>query len=294
MKKLSGHIYTPTDLNKNLLHRLRANDNTLVRIIFSSRNLGSGGVRILAEELQINTKLRALDLSHNSIGQQGASAIAFLLQQQMMIASNRNVKEGGIKTLILSDNSLRDEGINAISYALEKSLLECLWLDDNAIGATGLAVLSEALQKNSSLKRLHIRHNSFQSISPLIKCTFNKQSLNSVADSNHNVTHVFLNCGYSYECEELETILKINRMGRVEARRKKIALFLEEDVGRFLEEDVGRLLDSKLLPLFLGIITQHGSLSTVFCLLQNLPSVVQAIKNETVSFTNESMDIEYF
>lgn len=289
MKKLSRHIYTPTNLNQNLLRRLRANDSALVRIIFSSRNLGSQGVRILMESLQMNTKLNALDLSSNSIGPQGASAIALFLHHQMMISRSNSMEEGGIKTLILGDNSLCDEGVKALAYVLENSLLESLWIDNNFIGARGLATLSDALQKNSRMRRLHLHSNSFQSVTPLIKCTFNKQSLNSVADSNHILTHIFLNCGYSYECEELEMILKMNRMGKMEARRKKIALFLEEDMGRLLQID----MDSKLLPMLLGILTNHCGVSTVFRLLQNLPSVVQGTKKENISHINDPMDIEY-
>lgn len=293
MKKLLRIPYTPTNLNNNLIDRLGKNDFSLVRIIFSSRNLGSQGIHILCEALRTNTNLMALDLSSNSIGPEGAKSIARLLQHQTMIASSNDAKEGGIKTLILGDNNLRDEGIKAMADALENSMIENLWIDDNCIGASGLAVLADAIKRNPSLKRLHLRHNSFQSLSPLISCTFNKQSLNSVADSNHTLNHIFLNCGYSYECEELELILKINRLGRVEARRKKIALFLGEDLGRLLQID----MESKLMPRLLGILSEHGSISTMFQLLQNLHSDVllfTCTKSHTDQMdVDDPMDIEY-
>mmetsp|Transcript_30394 Transcript_30394/g.55110 ORF Transcript_30394/g.55110 Transcript_30394/m.55110 type:complete len:297 (-) Transcript_30394:67-957(-) len=293
MKKLSRSVYTPiSTLNKNLLHRLRENDTSLIRIIFSSRNLGSQGVNILTQALRTNTNLRELDLTSNSIGSEGAHCIALLLQHQAknMIASGNNSEEPrGIKTLIIGDNNLRDAGVKAMAEALEKDImLENLWIDDNFIGASGFALLARALQKNSKLKRLHIRHNSFQSLSPLITCTFDKQSLNSVADSNHTLKHVFLNCGYSYDCEELEIILKINRMGKVEARRKKIALFLEEDLGRLLQID----MNPKLLPRLLGILAQHGSISTLFRVSQHLPSEMLVCVDDPME-VDDPMDVEY-
>mmetsp|Transcript_43948 Transcript_43948/g.92481 ORF Transcript_43948/g.92481 Transcript_43948/m.92481 type:complete len:292 (+) Transcript_43948:79-954(+) len=277
MKRLSRIIYTPiSTLDCSLLCRLHKNDSSLVRIIFSSRNLGSEGVNSLTQALQSNTNLTELDLSSNSIGSEGARLIASLLLHQLktMIANGKSSEaNGGIKTLLLADNHLGDAGLRAMAEALEKNIkLENLWIDENSISAKGLAILANALRENSNLKRLHIWHNSFQSISPLIKCTFNKQSLNSVADSNHTLKHVFLNCGYSYEHEELEKNLKINRMGKVAARRKKIALFLGEDLGRLLRMD----LDTKLLPRLLGILGNSGSIFTLFELIRHIPSDVLA------------------
>lgn len=306
MKRLSSRssVYTPiSTLNTNLLHRLNKNDTSLVRIIFSSRNLGSQGVNILTQSLLSNTNLRELDLSSNSIGLEGAHSITSLLRHQAtsnnnnMIANNGNTSDEkwGIATLKLCDNSLYDIGTKEIANALENDdvLLSDLWLDDNFIGATALAHLANALRHNSKLRRLHLRHNSFQSLVPLIQCTFDKRTLNTVAESNHTLHHVFLNCGYDYECRELESMLKINRIyGKVEARRKKVALFLEEDLWRLLRMDVD-MMDAKLLPRLLGILAQHGSVSTLFGVVQHLPSNVLAYHgiDERNCSLHDSMDV---
>ncbi|KAL7552408.1 hypothetical protein ACHAWF_015643 [Thalassiosira exigua] len=293
MKSLRRTVYTPTNLNHNILHRLREDDDSLVRIIFSSRDLGSRGVNVLAQALWTNSHLKDLDLSSNSVGPEGANYMSILLQHQArnMIAGN-----GGIRTLMLGDNNLGDDGVGDIADALDKNIMfETLWIDDNRIGAAGLAILAEALRRNTQLKRLHLQHNSFQSLSSLITCTLDKRSLRSVAESNHTLKHVFLNCGYSYECEELEMILKINRMGPKEARRKKIALFLEEDFDRMLQIDFVEL--GKLLPLLLDILAQHSKTCTMFQLLQSFPSEVllfQGIGAESdVPCDNDYMDVEY-
>ena len=178
MKKLSrGHISTPTNLNSNILRRLSENDTCLRRIKFSSYNIGSHGVHTLSEVLRYNTNLTALDLSSNSIGVEGAKSLAKLLQYQstMMSSSSSTTEshnninvEGGIKTLMLCDNNLRNEGMKVLADALEGSIIEHLWIDDNCIGASGFYILTEALKRNTKLTRLHLRHNTFQSLQPLI------------------------------------------------------------------------------------------------------------------------------
>ncbi|KAL7542999.1 hypothetical protein ACHAXR_012283 [Thalassiosira sp. AJA248-18] len=296
MKRLRRAIYTPTNLNSKILQRVRENDCSLTRVIFSSRNLGHQGVTILTQALQSNTNLAALDLSSNSIESEGAHSVALLLQHQTMMA-----RGGGIRTLILGDNNLRDDGVKSMADALAKNImLENLSIDDNCIGASGLALLADALRSNTSLRRLHLRHNSFQSLSPLITCTFDRRSLDSVADSNHTLKHVFLNCGYSYECEELEVILKINRtMGQVEARWKKIALYLEEDLGRLLNTTVD-IMDTNVstLPRLLALMAQHGTISGMFHVMQSIPSEIlyfQGISDDTspMEVDDNSMDVEY-
>lgn len=296
MKKLSRSVYTPISNHKKILRRLSDNDPSLVRIVFSSRNLGSPGVRALSRALSANTCLREIDLSSNDIGSEGARCLAALLQHQTnnMIASSNMSEEsgGGITTVVLGDNNLRDAGVIAMAEALASNiLLEALCIDDNFIGAAGLALLSEALKHNSRLKRLHIHHNSFQSLASLITCTFDKGSLDSVSDSNHTLRHVFLNCGYSYECEELEAVLSINRMGKVEARRTKLALFLGEDLGELLEID----LDPKLMPGLLGILAPKGHTSTLFRVMTHLSSEIlsfRGLNHGHVLHCDDPMDVE--
>ena len=84
--------------------------------------------------------------------------------------------------------------------------------------------------------------------------------------------------------------MRINRLGKVQARRRKIALYLEEDLGRLLELD----MDTKVLPHILAILAQHGNISTMLRVMQNIPSVLSyhGMKYENDS-SDEPMDIEY-
>lgn len=236
----------------------------------------------LTDALRDNTRLTELDLSSNRIESLGARSIASLLSIQTKPGG------GGIKTLILGENLLRDEGVTSIAYALEKNeSLISLWIDDNFIGAAGLAVLSSSLKRNSTLERIHLKHNSFQSILPLIECTFDKRSLDSVVNSNHTLKYCFLNFGfYAYESQELEAILQINRRGKVEARRAKVAIFLEEDLTRLF----GLHLEKRILPSVIEIMGQNCSLSTMFSLFQNMSELFHHKVNGA---DTEPMEFEY-
>ena len=185
MKRLRFSPFTPVKLSIGLLHKLESNESSLKYLIFSSRDLGHQGVKVLSEALSANSSLEALDLSGNRIEAVGCSYIALMLSRQ-----NKVNRAGGIKNLILGDNDIRDEGVRTIANALENNrVLESLWIDNNCIGSSGLDMLAHSLIKNETLERLHLKHNSFQSLSPLLRCTFNKESLESIADSNHTVSY---------------------------------------------------------------------------------------------------------
>ena len=91
--------------------------------------------------------------------------------------------------------------------------------------------------------------------------------------------------------------MRINRLGKKEARRRKIALYIEEDIQRLLERDV----DTRLLPYVLEMLSQYGSMTTMLKLMQSLPSILyfQGINYENNALVvNEDgeydpMDVEY-
>ena len=290
MKRLRLTTFTPVSkLTIELLDRLKRDESSLKFLIFSSRNLGYQGAEVLSKALVANTRLEALDLSSNRIEASGAYYIALLLTHQTK-TMKRTDGVGGIKSLILGDNNIRDEGVRSIANALENNeILESLWIDNNCIGASGLEVLARSLVNNKKLEKLHLRHNSFQSLHSLIRCTFNKDSLDSIADSNHTLKYVFLNCGYSYECDELESILKINRMGKVRARKIKLAHYFEADMRRLFELDI----NPKLLPSIFEMLGETSNLSTAFSALRDLSSVALMFhENKDTEFNNDQMDVD--
>ena len=91
--------------------------------------------------------------------------------------------------------------------------------------------------------------------------------------------------------------MRINRLGKKEARRRKIALYIEEDIHRLLERDV----DTRLLPFILEMLSQYGSMTTMLKLMQSLPSILffQGINYENNALVvnedgeDDPMDVEY-
>lgn len=122
---------------------------------------------------------------------------------------------------------------------------------------------------------------------------FNEESVESVADSNHSLKHIFLNCGYEYESEELETLMKLNRLGPRLARRKKVAMFLQRDLDRRL---FGLGLDLKLLPYLLSILSDNGNLDSLLRVVKGVPSEVSSCRSSCDEFCEregDSMDVEF-
>ena len=120
---------------------------------------------------------------------------------------------------------------------------------------------------------------------------FNEESVESVADSNHSLKHIFLNCGYEYESDELESVMRLNRLGPRLARRKKVAIFLQRDLDRRL---FGLGLDLKLLPELLSILSDNGNLDSLLRVVKGVPSEVLSYHRSGCEFSKgDSMDIEY-
>ena len=103
--------------------------------------------------------------------------------------------------------------------------------------------------------------------------------------------HIFLNCGYEYESDELEKLMRLNRLGPRLARRKKVAIYLQRDFDRRL---FGLGLDLKLLPELLSILSDNGNLDSLLRVVKGVPSEVLSYHRSGCDFSEgDSMDIEY-
>jgi Leucine-rich repeat (LRR) protein len=95
-------------------------------------------------------KLEALILSDNSIGDEGARALAKALRGAPTLV-----------TLYLDGNSIGDEGARALAKALHSApTLETLYLDGNSIGDKGAHALAKALPNAPALHTLTLYKNS--------------------------------------------------------------------------------------------------------------------------------------
>lgn len=133
-------------------------DGCVTQLGLSQNSLRAVGISSLVSELlqpvPCFKNICALYLSNNSIGDDGALAVAtFIDSGQLPI-----VKLG------LNSNDITDIGVEAIASVLDdstgrKSILEVVGLSHNLISAKGAALISSAVSNNSSLQRLFLNYN---------------------------------------------------------------------------------------------------------------------------------------
>ncbi|XP_074621745.1 uncharacterized protein LOC141880193 [Acropora palmata] len=105
----------------------------------------------LAQALRVNSSLSSLDLSDNSISDEGVNSLAQALRVNTSLSS-----------LDLSSNSIGDEGANSLAEALRvNKSLSSLDLSWNSIGAEGANSLAQALRVNKSLSSLNLSLHFF-------------------------------------------------------------------------------------------------------------------------------------
>jgi hypothetical protein len=107
----------------------------------------------LLKSVEHRPSLKVLDFGYNSITHVGANAIAEHLKK----------KGVGIETINLAVNSIGDEGAIAIANALrENQFVTTLILRSNKIGEAGVTKFSELLQTNNKIKELNLKYNTFE------------------------------------------------------------------------------------------------------------------------------------
>jgi len=120
---------------------------TSVDLRFNS--IGDDGAKAIAEALKVNAVLTTLNLGYNSIGVEGAKAIAEALKVNAVLTS-----------VDLWANSIGDDGAKAIAEALKvNAVLTKLELYGNRIGGAGAIAIAEALKVNAVMKNLSVANN---------------------------------------------------------------------------------------------------------------------------------------
>ena len=165
-------------LNFSLLSEVLAVNSTLTNLDLSENSLGDEGATSLSQALKVNSTLTNLDLRGNSIGAEGATSLA----QALKVNST-------LTTLDLGWNSIGAEGATSIAQALKvNSTLTNLDLGSNRIGAEGATSLSQALTVNSTLTNLDLTGNRIvdegaTSLSQALKVNFTLTNLDLTGNS---------------------------------------------------------------------------------------------------------------
>jgi len=117
---------------------------------FSDERLEDADTILIVSDLKLMAGLTSVDLRFNSIGDDGAKAIAEALKVNAVLTNLR-----------LDLNNIGAEGAIAIAEALKvNAVLTTLNLWYNSIGVEGAKAIAEALKVNAVMKNLSVAHNS--------------------------------------------------------------------------------------------------------------------------------------
>ena len=174
-----------SQIDQDVIHRIECNDMTLTAIklpddFLPERQYVDGEDIIpLITALTGNIAVTSLDLSDNDLGDEGASLLKELLQQNkklkiLDLSRNRILTTGGkaladglvenaaLLNLNLLENSLGDEGARAFArvFATNRTLTH-ISLADNGISTAGAEAIASSLKHNRSLTHVNFAYNDF-------------------------------------------------------------------------------------------------------------------------------------
>jgi len=126
------------------------NHPSLLRLLLAGNTLEEHGIKKMCKGLHENTVLQELDISHNSIGGRGASAVA-----QVLAGGNNKLQK-----LNLFGNFIGIEGARFIAEALSKNTtLHEIDLGLNRMRPKGVFAIAQAMKQNRTLKVLRLKQN---------------------------------------------------------------------------------------------------------------------------------------
>ena len=115
-------------------------------------NIGNNGAVTLAEAIQVNTTLQKIDISSNSISDDGVAAIS----NSIKFNTSNSLQE-----LNISRNNITNNGIRVLAEVIEiNSTLQNIDISKNHISTEGLLHFMEAVKNNCTLQVVNITHNN--------------------------------------------------------------------------------------------------------------------------------------
>ncbi|ORY69223.1 hypothetical protein LY90DRAFT_700333 [Neocallimastix californiae] len=179
------------------LHDALKNNNILQSLTITSSHIDDNRMRLLCKVLLTNRVLNHLDLSHNSISDEGALALSKVLTKSTVNIDylslfNNNINAKGahylgkalcannkLKTLILGLNSITDEGgIDILKGIYNNNTLNYIDISSCQLKNAVVPVLCKLIKKNSSILNTIIINSNNLGIPKIQKNVFSKESEN--------------------------------------------------------------------------------------------------------------------
>ncbi|KAL0242847.1 hypothetical protein GEMRC1_005410 [Eukaryota sp. GEM-RC1] len=149
LKQLEVEVFQRSSVSMLLIEALKVN-SSVTGVNLGVNSIGAEGARALADVLKVNASITSIDLGGNSIGNEGARALADALKVNASITS-----------IDLGGNSIGDEGARALADVLKvNASITSINLDSNTIRDEGARALADALKVNGSVTSVNLGGNS--------------------------------------------------------------------------------------------------------------------------------------
>lgn len=167
--------YVPGEESSDHFSRVLGGAKSLKTLSLRHHNIGDGGARLLAYNLNKASQLLCINLECNKIGIAGAEALASYLiiqarEQEKAAKPSSAIGDGrdkqppavGLQQLLLSYNPLGDQGAAALADAIKVNrTLRTLTLKNGNVKDAGLMAIGKALEENNTLQALSLFGNDF-------------------------------------------------------------------------------------------------------------------------------------
>ena len=174
----------------------------LTSLYLSNNNIESNGTQALSASLKYTSQLRHLSLNNNNIGSDGAQALSASLQYIPKLSTlyffNNNIRSDGaqalsaslqyiqgLQMLNLSNNNIGSDGAQALSASFQYLLaLGFLYISHNPIGPEGVEAIFKHLHNLISIRILHLRELSGNTINPANECPLLQKCIEALKKSD--------------------------------------------------------------------------------------------------------------
>eukprot|EP00986_Skeletonema_menzelii_P006174 scaffold2334_cov138-Skeletonema_menzelii.AAC.2 len=197
-------------LNDDMVSKLfrgLTRSSTIKKLFLYNNHFGTSGIRSMVSFLQNANNLTYLNLSDNNILAEGFDVVFRALRDRPIehlhccncgiesIEIDNEHAPRRLKNLVLDTNRINADGCRGLAKLLQRkdASLTGLYLNNNQIDDNGVEILVIALQKNKSLRGLHLQGNngiSMRGKIMLLKLVNDISSIEATLRSNHTLAYL--------------------------------------------------------------------------------------------------------
>ena len=220
-------------------------NNSFKFVNFNNANLCGEGIVWLSKLVDVSSQLQRVHLFHNRIdNMESACCLSRSLKSHACIdelhlthcdlGSNPKILlillQSDVSSIDLNNNNIDSLGALKIAEYLESDPpVHQINLDHNLLNDDDVILISQALRRNMTLKRLDLDGNNFTSFGAkaLLTCVFDGSSLNAISESNH--TLIEMNMFYIQDRRHFNLAGCIDRLLRLDCTQKIILALQDKD-----------------------------------------------------------------